>query len=132
VSAKRFAKPERPRLRRRGKPARQWLILEPARVGAVGGALCALLTLVVNFVRHLAGSPAAPGSVIVAAALTFVVGYTLVGIFVWYLLWVAEQEWPEETATQSARLGMRGESAQDAPVDAPPGSAPDHAPDVEE
>lgn len=131
MSAKRFAKPERPRLRRRAKPVGQWLILEPARLGAVGGAVCALLALVANFVRHLAGGAVAPGGVIVSAALTFVVGYTLVGVFVWYLLSVAEREWPDAEATRPVRLGIKARedadtaSAGAARDAAPPDAAPE-------
>lgn len=96
MSGKRFTKPERPRLRRSRKATEQWLILEPSRLAAVGGAFCAVLVLVVNLLRQLLGGVVSPGNVLVAASLTFVVSYTLIGVFVWYLLWVAEKEWPDQ------------------------------------
>jgi hypothetical protein len=127
MSGKRITKPGRPRLRRPRKRAEQWLILEPARLAALGGAVCGLLVLLVNLLRQVAGIPVSPGNVLVAAALTFVVSYTLIGVFVWYLLWVAEKEWPD-LEPEARTIHLEGRRDRAAAVEtAPENAMPDDA-----
>lgn len=130
MSGKRITRPERPRLRRPRKAAEQWLILEPARLAALGGAICAVLVLAINFLRQVSGAPVAPGTVLVAAALTFVVSYTLIGVFVWYLLWVAEKEWPEQ-APEIRSIHLEGRRDQAGTSAGTPESTAPAAPDEE-
>ena len=86
---------DRPKRRPWFKPRQpKWVVLEPNRIGMVGGAVSATLAMLYYFVRHLSGDYMPPERVLVGAAATFVVGYGAVGIFTWYLLWVADRELP--------------------------------------
>lgn len=86
---------DRPKRRRWFKPRQPaWIVLEPSRIGMAGGAISATGALVLYFVRQQMGAYIPPQQVLIGAAATFVIGYGAVGIFTWYLLWVAERELP--------------------------------------
>ncbi len=87
---------ERPHLRRlfSDRPAGK-LILEPSRVALVAALAFSTFYLLLWFVRGALGTPVPPMTVVVSVGLTFVVSYAAVGLFVIYLLWVGEKEFPE-------------------------------------
>jgi hypothetical protein len=105
--------PERP------KPWRPWqgknregrIVFEPARIAPIGGACFAVLALAFYLFRQVAGSPMAAGDVLVGVALVFVAGYAATGIFVYWLLLVADRELPsiEEIPSPPARETKKAE-----------------------
>ena len=105
---------DRPKRRRFFKPRQAaWLVLEPNRLGMAGGGVAGLGALILYFVRHISGYPMSPERVLIGAAMTFVVGYGAVGIFTWYLLWVAEKEIP--VLEEEQHFGIRRDPAQATP-----------------
>ena len=86
-------KPPRPKLRKwfphRGPT---WLKLEPAGLATVGGLFFTACSVVVYLVRQLTGHDIALQDVVAGVTLTFVVSYAGTGLFVWYLLHLAEDE----------------------------------------
>jgi len=108
---------DRPKRRRWFKPRQPaWLVLEPNRLGMAGGGVAGLGALILYFLRHVSGYPMSPDRVLIGAAMTFVVGYGAVGVFTWYLLWVAERELP--IPEEELRFGIRREESATTP-DAP-------------
>lgn len=90
---KKLQAPERYRPRRWFDPnLRYWFILEPARLGMVGGAVAAVGTLTYLYIRQQMGLVMEPSYVLFRIALAFVVSYALTGLFVYYLVWVADRE----------------------------------------
>lgn len=86
-------KPPRPKLRKwfpqRGPT---WLKLEPAGLATVGGLFFATCSMLVYLARQLFGSDIELPDIVVGVVLTFVVSYAGTGIFVWYMLHLAEGE----------------------------------------
>ena len=72
------------------KPGR--LILEPHRIGLLFGSTLATLVLLVQLFRQWQGAELAPTTVIFGVCATFIVAYGGAGLFVIYLLYVAEKE----------------------------------------
>jgi hypothetical protein len=68
------------------------LKLEPAGLAAVGGLFFATCSVVVYLVRQLTGSAISLQDMAVGVSLTFVVSYGGTGLFVWYMLHLAEGE----------------------------------------
>lgn len=66
--------------------------LEPAGLATVGGLFFATCSVVVYLVRQLAGGEIPLQDVVVGVTLTFVVSYAGTGLFVWYMLHLAEGE----------------------------------------
>lgn len=93
MAKKKLRKPPRPKLRtwfpKRGPT---WLKLEPAGLALVGGLFFATCAMVFYLVRQLTGAVIGIDEIVVRVALTFFLGYTGAGFFVWYLLHLAEQE----------------------------------------
>jgi len=115
---KKIKRPEPPRLRNwMGKPNSAWLILEPHRVGLLVATIAATLLLLVQFIRQLRGGLVDLEALILGALTLFVVSYGAVGIFVWYLLYVREREFPVETQAKSHHL--HGRHKEEAPAEAP-------------
>lgn len=89
--------------------------MEPARLAPVGAALFALLALLFYVLRQFQGVSMAVGDVVVGVALTFVVAYAATGIFVYYVLRLAEHERPveepepEESEPSETEAGPGGE-----------------------
>ncbi len=77
-----------------------WIVLEPARLAPLGGAVAVVLALTYYLLREWWGVPMAASDVIVRVALVFVVGYAATGIFVWYVMAVA---WRELTSREPER-----------------------------
>jgi hypothetical protein len=91
--AKKMEYSSRPRLHPRFgllKPGR--LILEPHRIGMLVGMTLATLVLLVQLLRQWQGADLAPTTVIVGVCSTFIVAYGGAGLFVIYLLYIAEKE----------------------------------------
>jgi len=115
--------PKRRQLVRARKPG--WIVLEPSRIGMAGGAAAGTFALIVYYLRGLFGDPVPPIDVLIGALLTFVVGYGAVGLFVWYLLIIAEREIPVEEvvsrygATRSESSPANAEGVAPAEVTAP-------------
>ncbi len=61
----------------------------------VGGTFFAWILLVVQFIRQFSGTPTLNLHLFVGLAIAFVIGYAATGLFVYYLLIVAERELPE-------------------------------------
>ncbi len=102
-----------------------WLIMDPSRVAPVGGVGCGLLALLVYFARQMAGVALAPGSVLVGTALSFVVGYAATGIFVYFLLRVAEVELgPAEEAEEEIWEAGKGRLSREELMAEAEGEAP--------
>jgi hypothetical protein len=95
-------KPVLPHIPERPRPWRPWqnknrqgrIVFEPARIAPIGGACFAVLALAFYLLLQVLGSPMAAGDVLVGVALVFVAGYTATGIFVYWLLLVADRELP--------------------------------------
>ncbi len=66
--------------------------MEPARLAMLGGSICATLAMVYVFIRQQLGMVVDPGQALVRVGLAFVISYAVTGLFVYYLLWVAEKE----------------------------------------
>lgn len=94
-----------------GQRKPKWVVLEPNRIGMVGGTVSATVALIYYFVRHISGAYMPPERVLVGAAATFVVGYGAVGIFTWYLLWIADRELP--IPEHELRIGRQRIKASD-------------------
>lgn len=106
----------RPRYRRIfGKRAPAWLVLEPNRLGLLGAAIFATLAMLYFGVRNAAGAQLPPRQVLVGVGITFVLSYAAVGIFVWYMLFVAEREFgpPALDEIQRSRLTKKREAAKE-------------------
>lgn len=85
----------------------QWLVLEPNRLGLAAGAMFSALALVgYGLAGVIGGAPYPVGQQVVGAMATFVVGYAAVGIFVWYLLYVAEREFGPEIEPEKKSLSL--------------------------
>ena len=93
MAKKRLRKPPRPKLRtwfpKRGPT---WLKLEPAGLALVGGLFFATCAMVFYLIRLLSGAVMGIDEILIRVALTFFLGYTGAGFFVWYLLHLAEHE----------------------------------------
>ena len=84
---------KRPRLRPRFglmRPGR--LILEPHRIGMIAGFALATFVLLILVLQQWQGADLAPKTVIVGVCTTFIVAYGGAGLFVIYLLYIAEKE----------------------------------------
>lgn len=98
---------ERPHYRRvfvdRGP---QWLVLEPHRLGMAAGALFSVVAMFGYNVAGWLGSPVPVSQMLIGAVATFVISYAAVGVFVWYVLLVAEREFgaPVEREKKSRSL----------------------------
>ncbi len=91
--------PKSPRLRIRdffADEGPRWLDLNPLRLGFLGGVFFGWLDLLYYVLRTWSGVIYTPQSVVLGVARTFLAGYAAVGLFVCYLLWVAQRELPEE------------------------------------
>lgn len=112
----------------------QWLVLEPHRLGLIAGSLFTVIVLVVYSVIGVWRGPLPFGQQLIGAMATFVVGYAGVGIYVWYLLYVTEQEFgPEVEPEKKARslVDIAGnEVKQNSPGTEPAPAAPE--PQLEE
>lgn len=98
---------ERPRPwrpRRKRPPA--WLVLEPNRIGLIGGGIFAWLTLCVYTLAGVSGP-----QVIVSTLLVFVVGYACVGALVYYVLLIGERELPLPEEDTRQRFGKKSRSS---------------------
>lgn len=100
-------KRERPKLRKlfpeRGP---KWLIMEPARIAPVGGALFAALAMVYYVALQAGGAVIPPMDVVLGVLKTFVVSYAGTGLFIYFVMRVVEREFPEEDPRR--RLGLMG------------------------
>jgi hypothetical protein len=113
-----YKKPERPRPKPPWKEENRpgWLIPEPARLAPVGGLFCALIALFYYSIRQYAGIQYGVGPFLVGVSLTFVIGYTTTGLFVYYLLWVAEREFPREEKLDLSTPNQATSSTEPIPV----------------
>jgi hypothetical protein len=94
---------ERPRPwrpKRKRPPA--WLVLEPNRIGLIGGGICAWIALCAYTLAGVTGPHA-----IVFTLLVFVVGYACVGAFMYYVLLVGEREMPPPEEDPRKRFGKK-------------------------
>ncbi len=92
-NAKKIEYTKRPRLRPSFglmRPGR--LILEPHRIGMIAGFGLATLVLLILVLQQWQGADLAPTTVIVGVFTTFIVSYGSAGLFVIYLLYIAEKE----------------------------------------
>lgn len=109
----------RPRYRRIfGKRQPAWLVMEPNRLGLLGGSLFAFLATLYFVARNLLGAQLPPSQVLVGVGITFVISYAAVGIFVWYLLYVAEREFgppPLEEVQRRSLILKNEKKAQEVP-----------------
>jgi len=113
-----YKKPERPKPRalfHSNRPS--WVILDPARLAPVGGSLFAFATLLYYLARDRFGTAIAGLDIVVGVAFTFVIGYAATGIFVYWLLWVAARELPEEIAAPPLSLGTRETVAPESEIE---------------
>lgn len=93
---------ERPRVKSWIDPNyRAYLVMEPAKVALVAATLVATLTALGIFLYQALGSPISPMVVVLRLVLAFFVSYALVGLFVYYLLWVMQRELPEPEEEES-------------------------------
>ena len=99
MAKKETVRPELPKVRRHKWRDAGWLAMEPAKLGTVVACFSAGLALLFLFVRQRLGTPMPIGDVALGVVKTFVVSYVATGLFVLYLLWVAERELapPEES-----------------------------------
>lgn len=67
--------------------------------------------------RQTLGVQYGVGPFLIGVSLTFVAGYTMTGLFVYYLLWVAEREFPRHH-----QLDLRAEDASANTAESRPGS----------
>jgi len=113
-----YKKPERPKPRALFQSNRpSWVILEPARLAPVGGSLFAFVTLLYYLARDWFGTAIAGMDIVVGVAFTFVVGYAATGVFVYWLLWVAARELPEEVAAPPPSAGARETAAPESEIE---------------
>ena len=105
---------ERPRLASCVKDARpRWLIMEPAPLAAVCAVCCAFIVLLIQLIRQLGGAALSPGTVTVSVGLSFVVSYTLVGCFIYYVLRVVDREiWSRQRAEAEAAKAREREARE--------------------
>jgi len=96
------------------------LALDPHRLGLLGGVACATLALFAYVVRQRFGGPMLPSEVLVGVSATFVVSYALIGIFVWYLLRLAEHEFGPPGGAKRGRETAEEASEQEAAGESPP------------
>lgn len=78
------------------------ILLDPDLWGLTGGAFFATLVLAIDFLRS--GTYALSMSVVIGAALTFVVSYLAIGLFVFYLHLLRERE--QAAADDLRRRGL--------------------------
>jgi len=83
-----------------------WLVLEPHRLGLVAAAFFTLLAALFYLLRSSAGASFSPGDVLVGAMSTFVVSYAAVGLFVWYVLLVADREFGPQVAPEKKKRSL--------------------------
>ena len=111
MMGKKPVKPERPKLAPflgwLGSKEPRWLIVEPRKIGLVGGILFSTLALVYYLLRQNLGYTMTIPEVVIGVTLTFVVGYAGTGLFVVYILWVGEREIPEVKEEKERRPGDR-------------------------
>lgn len=111
MMSKKPVKPERPKLAPflgwLGSKEPRWLIVEPQKIGVVGGTLFATLALLYYVIRQLLGYTMMIQDVVLGVLLTFVVGYAGTGLFVVYILWVGEREIPEVKEEKERRPSER-------------------------
>ena len=87
----------------------QWLVLEPHRLGMAAAALFSVLAMLGYNIAGWLGVPVPVSQMLIGAVATFVISYAAVGLFVWYVLLVAEREFgaPVERGKKSlSLLGM--------------------------
>jgi hypothetical protein len=106
-------RPDRPQLRRLGKTNPSWLLLEPARIALISGVCFSTLALTYFFIRQLSGVSMGVQDVIVGVALTFLVSYAATGLFMIYLLSVAEREIPIAEKMVKKRRHLTGKDADE-------------------
>ena len=108
---KKPVKPERPKLAPflgwLGSKEPRWLIVEPRKIGVVGGVFFATLALMYYVLRQFFGHTMMIQEVVIGVTLTFVVGYAGTGLFVVYVLWVGERELPEVKEEKDRRKSER-------------------------
>ncbi len=129
---KQFKDFERPRLAPCIKDARpRWLIMEPAPLAALFAVCCAFIVLLIQIIRQLSGVALSPGAVIISVGLSFVVSYTLVGCFIYYVLRVVDREiWSRQRA-EAAAAKAREKEAREAAMEAAMEAAATVSPEVE-
>jgi hypothetical protein len=91
-------RPAHPRLKRFYTPAaRAWIIMDPARLALLGATVISWLALVIFFL--VKGDALRPLALLVRVGATFVVSYAGIGLFVCFIIWVAERElWAKKPA----------------------------------
>jgi len=95
----------------------RWLDLNPYRLGFLGGVFFGWLNLVYYIVRSWYGAVYTPQAMLLGVGRTFLVSYAAVGLFVCYLLWVAQRELPEvhhEEEKKAKRLTSKQVAALEA------------------
>lgn len=92
-----MVKPERPKLAPFFKKLpKGWITFEPMHWALLGGFFFGVVALMIYSICYLLGMDLNPHRVIIRIALSFVLGYGLSGVFIWYLLFVVQREIPEE------------------------------------
>jgi hypothetical protein len=119
VTKKKPQRNELPRIRRHRWKESGWLILEPSRIGAIAGCFFSGVAALVYLVRQQLGIPMAIADVALGVAKSFVVSYVAAGVFVLYLLWIAERELlpPDEPKKRRGLKGDKAVRADDSPAD---------------
>jgi len=110
-----------PKKKKKPKPPPKPVVsIHPSLWGMVGGATCGTLALVFYFIRQSFGVAYEPQAIVIGAALTFVIAYTAVGVFVLFLRQVGHKELdfnPEEGHVR--HLGERPTEEQSPEPEAP-------------
>ncbi len=86
----------------------QWLVLEPHRLGMAAGALFSVLAMLAYNIVGWLGNPVPVSQMLIGAMATFVISYAAVGVFVWYVLLVAEREFGAPVEREKKTLSLLG------------------------
>lgn len=90
-----------------------WVVLEPARIAPVGACFFTGLVLVIYLLRSVFGYDMDLMRMVLGVVLTFVLSYAATGCFVWFLLVVADREFPRADNSKRKRSGLVEEKVRE-------------------